>query len=531
MAYRVSSRSLELAIRHLYRYGDTDVFPHLPEINFFYEEQELVVSDLSELDLDSYSPSSAIEALAPKSRFGFRIVHQLPALDTLLLLACVIEIGDKIEAKRQSVRLARTCSYRFSVDKLTGQIFRADRSYKDWLNRQLSVIENSPSIKVVVSTDISDFYPRINFHRLENLLDEVAPKHGAVRFIKKNIKTIRAKQSFGLPVGGSAARLLAELALIDTDEALKDNKILASRYVDDFRLFLKRANDPYDSLGLLAEQLGINEGLSLNAAKTSISSRESYLEQLTNQISDIEDEAEGIALDALTADIYSDGEPDEEDMEKLKGIDLVELLENEIGAETWDMGRIKVIFRALKIAKPEEVVEYIEENFSELVVFTKELCLLMEALDDDDPGCFDDMLDEIIEAIEQPPASSVQLIRTWLLELFVRGTVEISTRELKRLAHLPALIDQRQLLLIRGRCEDKNFFRKQKTAINSFPDIQLAYLVWGASCLPDDEYVNWLDTLKRHFNKPLGGLFLKWASKNKQRLTSMLKATVAEHPT
>ena len=63
-----------------------------------------------------------------------------------------------------------------------------------------------------------------------------SPKHGAVRFIKKHISIIRAKQSFGLPVGGSSARLLAELALVDTDQALRDKGLKATRFVDDFRV-------------------------------------------------------------------------------------------------------------------------------------------------------------------------------------------------------------------------------------------------------------------------------------------------------
>jgi hypothetical protein len=160
------------------------------------------------------------------SRYAFRIAHQLSALDTLLLLACVVEIGEEIESKRQSIKSPRDFSYRFSADANTGQLFRPDRTYKDWLYRQQDLLAKNRKIRTIVSTDISDYYSRINFHRLENLLDEVAPSHGAARFIKKHIKIIRAKQSFGLPVGGAAARLLAELALSDTDKALMDREFL-----------------------------------------------------------------------------------------------------------------------------------------------------------------------------------------------------------------------------------------------------------------------------------------------------------------
>ncbi len=203
MTYRLSPESLRAGIAHLSRYGDTDIFPHLPELSFLADEKEAVVAELAKLDLDTYTPAGAVEALAPKGRYSFRIAHQLPALDTLLLLASVIEIGDKIEAKRQPGSGARAFSYRFAVDADTGQVFRPDRTYKDWLLRQKDLVAKDKKIRRIVTTDISDYYSRINFHRLENLLDEAAPGHGAVRFIKKHIKIIRAKQSFGLPVGGS----------------------------------------------------------------------------------------------------------------------------------------------------------------------------------------------------------------------------------------------------------------------------------------------------------------------------------------
>ena len=529
MAYHVSQKSLAAALRHLCRYGDTDIFPHLPELAFFAEDQPAIIAELSKLDLDSYIPTGATEALAPKSRYGFRIAHQLPALDTLLFLASVVELGDKIETKRQPTKSARAFSYRFSPGADSGQLFRADRTYKDWLHKQQDILAKS-KYRRVVSTDISDYYSRINFHRLENLLDEVAPGHGAARFIKNHIKVIRARQSFGLPVGGAAARLLAELALSDIDQALLDHGLHVTRFVDDFRLFLKSPDNPYDALGYLAEQLGINEGLSLNAAKTSITNRREYLRRLERMTSDISDEAEGVALETLTADIYFDDDPDEKDVEKLKGLNLVEWLEREIGEKEWDMGRIKVLFRAIKIAKPKEARDFIKCHFSELAVFAKEVCLLMETLEDDNPRCFDAMLDELIAVILSPPASSVQVIRSWLLEILVRGIVKIPLRRVRELEALPEVANKRQLLLIRSRVKDKSYFRKQKTATHNFSAPELSCLVWGASCLPQDEYKNWINAVKGSFNKPLDKLYLKWASSNKTSLISKLKRTTLDHP-
>ena len=219
MAFRLSVSALEKTIKHLCKYGDTDVFPHLRELTFLRDESAAIVEELRHLDLDTYNPGGAIEALAPKSRYGFRITHQLGAVDTVLLLAAVVEIGKFIEVRRPSSTGIEAFSYRFDGDA-EESLFLANHTYKDWLHAQQNRVQGSLKIKEVVATDISDFYARINFHRLENLLDEAAPDHGAARYIKKSIKVIRVKQSFGLPVGGTAARLLAELSLSDTDKAL-----------------------------------------------------------------------------------------------------------------------------------------------------------------------------------------------------------------------------------------------------------------------------------------------------------------------
>jgi hypothetical protein len=230
-------------------------------------------------------------------------------------------------------------------------------------------------------------------------------------------------------------------------------------------MLLTKSDDPYDALGYLAEHLGINEGLSLNTAKTSVMRRGEYVRWLERLTSDIEEEAEGVALDAITADLYFDEVPDEEDLEKLKELNLVEFLTQEIEQQNWDMGRIKVIFRALKIAKPKEIIDFIKSRFGKMVVFAKEMCLLMEVMEKENLCCFNDILNDVLLAILTPPASSVQLIRTWLLEIFVRGVIELPLIDLKRIESLPAINDKRQLLLIRGRGDDKNYFRKQSNPV------------------------------------------------------------------
>jgi hypothetical protein len=528
MAYKLPAKALQTAIRHLCRYGDTDVFPHLPEINFLREQEAEIVEEFAKLDLDTYQPGSLFEGLAPKSRLGFRIVHQLPLHDVVLLLASVIDIGTKIEARRPADTGIEAFSYRYGPDA-KGSLFQADHTYKDWLKVQLSYIHGNLKIKQVIFTDISDFYARINHHRLENLLDEAAPGHGAARFIKKYIKEVRAKQSFGIPIGGSATRLLAELALSDTDRALQQEDRVATRFVDDFRVFLRADEDAYDVLASIAEQLQINEGLSLNPSKTYVLNRTEFIARLKEHITDASDEAEGAALQMLTSSLYFDDEPDPDELEELKSMNLLGMLQDEVGKEHFDFGQIKLIFRALKLAKPFDAIDFIKNNFSELTVFAKEVVLLMQALNTDNEGCFDDLTGVVIQSILSPPASSIQLIRTWLMELFVRGVVPITHSGVKKLEPLSTALDRRQLHLTKGRCGDKNFFRKHKTGFDNFPPFERPCVVWGAACLPPDEYSKWLGAIKPMLATPTGALFLKWAQNQRSELIGKLELTVEDH--
>ena len=169
------------------------------------------------------------------------------------------------------------------------------------------------------------------------------------------------------------------------------------------------------------------------------------------------------------------------------------------------------------------------ENFAELVVFAKEVTLLMQVLESDHSGCFDSLRNVVVETILAPPASSIQLVKSWLLELFVRGTVPIKAAGIKKLEALSSPLDKRQLHLIRGRIGDKNFFRKNKTAFGQLSAFEQPCFVWGATCLPKDEYESWLSAVKPMFAAPTGASFLKWAGQQQGTLIGKLDSATDDH--
>jgi hypothetical protein len=242
----LSEDALKRAIEHITKFGDTDIFPHLVEIVFIQEVKDKVIQELRQLDLDNFSPAQAVETISPKSRYGFRIVHQPLLLEALLYTAAVVEVSGDLEKLKRPLNEFGPFGYRFSPDG-NGSLFIKDRSYRDWLKWQSAEVKDN-NYTHVITTDIADYYQRIYMHRIENCLDTATAKKGIKRFIEKTIKQIRSRQSHGIPVGGTASRILAEAILADTDNALADEGIKSSRFVDDFRIFVQPNQNPYVSV-------------------------------------------------------------------------------------------------------------------------------------------------------------------------------------------------------------------------------------------------------------------------------------------
>lgn len=516
MAYRLSSDTIRLAVKHISKYGDTDIFPNIPMLDFLIDDEDSIVDCLAKIDLDVFNPSGTIEVLSPKRQFGFRIVNQQNLIDTILLLACVLEISSDIENKRNKIESHYSYSYRMAHDSATGDIFNSDVNFKSWLIKHQEIINRDISIKFILSLDIADFYSRIYFHRLENLLDETVPeaKRGASSFIKKCIKNIRSRQSFGLPIGSNSARILAELALSDFDEMLSNYGVVSSRYVDDFRIFLKSESDAQATIGFFAEALYKNEGLTLNDSKTKLESRDEYLEKIETDAADPQFVALNDAIGIFESIAYDGREVTDEVLHKIAEYDLLEQLNKEIHNRDLNVSKIKLLLKALRFSPSEEAGDFIKANLIKLLILPRETCLLIGKIVEKIPNYFDDFGSEIIEALNDEFVGSVLVIRFWLLEIFSRGYIIPTYQQTDRITQIVGATNRQQLFLIRGVIGDKNFFRGLKTAFNNIVNFEIPYLLLGATCLPKDEYCTWVNLIKSQIHDPINKLHAEWLVKN-----------------
>lgn len=231
--------SLKHAIKNIANFGDTDIFPFPLENALFHDCPEEILSILERIhshfddELTAYPPTH-LSSLAPAGYTGFRWATQLDPVWNAYLLALAVELGDAIEAKRISTTADTVFSYRFERDNETGAIFTSDLGWPQFREKSL---EHARNYQYVLIADISEFYTRIYHHRLENALSQIDPTSHLYTRILKLLTGFTQHNSYGLPIGGPAARLLSEALLNRTDRLFRAEGLTFCRFADDYHFF------------------------------------------------------------------------------------------------------------------------------------------------------------------------------------------------------------------------------------------------------------------------------------------------------
>jgi hypothetical protein len=268
------------AVENIIRFGDTDIFP-FPIENFIFFDQKTAIVDLL-LDIHSNFrqrlsgfPPAHEGALAPVSYTGFRWATQLDPLWNAYFLGLVLSIAETIERARIPTSENKIFSYRCAWNPETAEIFDRDFHWRSFMERSL---QNAANCSHVVTCDISEFYLRLSHHRLENALKQARVDPDIPWRIMEFLANFSNTNSFGIPVGGPAARILSELTLNQIDRLLKAEGIKFCRFSDDFHLFCDSVEQAYGALLYLSEKLLSNQGLQLQKSKTRLMSKSEFIE-------------------------------------------------------------------------------------------------------------------------------------------------------------------------------------------------------------------------------------------------------------
>ncbi len=525
------------AIKHITAFGDTDLFPTLPEMKCLSECEDEVAQAFAALTVGNFKPSNCIETLTPKSWLGFRIAHQLTAADNIIYLASVIASGPALEAIRESSDDMRAVAYRF-IEGDGSRIFEKGRSFHDWIN-YLSDFGSSDnpfkSEKTVISTDISDFYQRIYFHRLENVLAESGADPKSASLIKKLIQKIRAKQSFGIPVGTSASRLLAESVLNDTDRFIDGLGLEFSRYVDDFRILALSELDAHSAICKIAEHLMVTEGLSLNVSKTRFQTVSELQKSAKKRLQDVFTSKEMMEIESYIRLNYGEDEDEDDDDNSEEDVaetlfmdanDLFDRMADMSDIKNVDLSIFKAILRALRFMPDVNLARLLDEQSELLYYIPREFCLLIRSVVSQGSLSNDDLRTKLLSLLNMSPFSDLAFVRSWILDLFARGPVMASPADFAEYDFTRSINERRYELLLKGRFDDKAYFRSKRAKFSEFSDWEKPAVLLGAMCLPADEYKTWIDSISDEIPGPFSKIFANWLKANHGALDEVLKVEV-----
>jgi len=327
-----------LAIKNISTHGDTDIFPYPIENALFFDLPDKTKGLLEDIDKNfdkwlSKYPVDTIKTCIPVGYTGFRWATLIDPLWNAYLLSEVLKISDKIEASRIQSEKKSVFSYRVKLDEETGKIFNMDFNWRKFYD---TAIELADKYNYVVRFDISDFYNRVYHHRLENALQRTNADKDIIKRIMKILQDISVNVSYGLPIGGNASRILAEVLLNSMDQVMKSKRIQFCRFVDDYIVFADSKEDAFRKLNWCAEFLLKNEGLALQKNKTQVQSTSEFMSHAKATLEGEEGEANKERASFLRLHIHYDPYSSTADQdynelkERLAQFDIVSLIKSEV---------------------------------------------------------------------------------------------------------------------------------------------------------------------------------------------------------
>ncbi len=501
---KLSPDSLDWALLHAELLGDTDIFPTPFEFYAIRHDWERIRKELSTTDFSNWVVHPHRDCLSPKSIHGFRIATQLDPLDWLVFTALVYEIGTQLEAFRLSVTDEVVFSWRFDPQP-DGTMYSRKAGFASFRQKSKELCDATPEGYVVVS-DIADFYPRLNHHRLENALNLAASTHPQhIKALMKLLGGWRERQSFGLPVGPSASRLLAEVAIHDIDELMLGEGLTSIRFVDDFRVFCTTRSDAQCALASLADFLWKNHGLTLSEQKTEILTTKEFAEKYLRTERDDELFALYASFEVILTQLgiedwyapieYEDLDPPAKAL--VDALNLEAMLDDQLSRPEVDVRHTRFILRRLGQLQRAEIAEKILTSIDSLYPVFTEVVSYFKSLKNLSSAERTSFGQRLLDLLDSSVVAHLEYHRMGLLALFAENSGwGHGSRIMGLHSKFSDDITRREVTLALGKARRNAWFRSRKADWQqSSPWVRRAILR-GASCLEEEEVRTWYKTIK-----------------------------------
>ncbi len=406
----LTESSLDFAREHIQKYYDSDFYPKPIEFEALWYQWDEVKADLMSKNVAKLlvTPPKTMTIAKPKG--GYRVVHQLEPIDTIIYSALACHVATQVEAARTPVASHIACSYRLSI--ANGSYFSGGSGWVDFIAKTEALAVTNSHVLV---TDITDFYNQIYLHRLNNAIESAdASLKTSADDIETFLSKLNSKSSQGVPVGPAASIVMAEAVLIDVDQFLSAQGVSHTRYVDDFRIFSNSSRELFQVLERLTLYLYENHRLTLSAEKTFVTLsaefvqthlHNNYVEEKANLMETLEifnpysEEYEEIQI---PVDFFD--EPEQ------KNIQLQAAIEKIRGYEHLDLGLARSVIRTARRNKNPVIARFLLENFDFFVPVVNDVILYLHEITD--VVLSKEFLPIVVNLIESPSLDS-QLVRFW----------------------------------------------------------------------------------------------------------------------
>jgi hypothetical protein len=438
-------------------------------------------------------------------------------LEYLVFTALVYEVGPLIEAARVQKVAKTVFSWRFQPTS-DGQLFDAGSRWFHF-NERCEELAEASGTRFVVVADIADFFSHVYIHPLEQVLDRLTGHAPAAYCILRFIRNWNGFVSYGVPVGQSGSRILAEALLTGLDKSLAGSGRKYCRYSDDIRIFCKSERDARKALEDLAMVLFGAFALTLQPMKTLIVSKAEYLKRFSTT-------GERVELESLTSKLHEllkqagwendyEDEIDIDDLpdsvqKEIQKLNMVQVLQEQIESERPDTVVLRFVLHRLRQLRITGAVGRVLQHMHQLQPAIDRLVEYLSSLREEDSALRLRVGKKVIAAAKKPNIGAYE--RMCLLSLFTSG------REFDNEDRFERLYDEftdsptrRELVLALGMSGATHWFMARRNDYQALdPWLRRAFLA-AFSCVGVDARVPFYRSLRNGADL-LEAAVIKWAS-------------------
>jgi hypothetical protein len=501
---------LEFARAHISKYYDSDFYPKAFEFEAIWHGWAEVVADLTSRNIAKIQVSAPKFGTAPKVRGGFRVVHQLQPMDTLLYTACAAAVAEDIENARIPADQHVACSYRLQLRE--GSFFAAGAGWDDFIKTSEKLANQ---YRDVLITDITDFYNQISLHRLNNAIELANAKLKPLADdLERFVGTLNATPSKGVPVGPAASVVMSEAVLNDIDRFIVNRGFVHTRYVDDFHVFGTSQRQLSGLLDALTSYLYANHRLTLSAEKTRIFACAQFLEKsLHNPYQEIKTEVlESLEIFNPYADEYDedddedeDEDEDSEDPESSLTAALMAALAQVVEFPMLDLGLSRSVIRHARRSKIPDLAPLLLEQFAFFAPVINDLALYLHEITDAETA---KELLPFAKKVLESTAIDNRLVRYWFEWYLCQHKCYLRDASIRSFIAASPNIENQALAAIT--MNNVSWVRERKADVLGMGDWPRRAIYNAARILPSDEREHWLKMCRANSPILLDRLVATW---------------------